>query len=64
MPFHYEHQEDHLCAKHAINNVMAILHYATVEDLDAIVASSRNIRFVSLEQGRYKGYVTSIVHAR
>jgi hypothetical protein len=33
MPFHYEHQEDHLCAKHAINNVMAILHYATVEDL-------------------------------
>jgi hypothetical protein len=61
MPFHYEHQEDHLCAKHAINNVMAILHYATVEDLDAIVASSRNTRFVSLEQGRYKGYVTSTV---
>ena len=45
----------------AINNVMAILHYATVEDLDAIVASSRNIGFASLEQGRDKGYVTSTI---
>ena len=59
IPFHYESQQDRLCAKHAINNVMAIKDFVAIQDLDDIVASPRNT--FALKQGRHIGYCTSTV---
>jgi hypothetical protein len=57
--FYYETQEDHLCAKHAINNTLALCNFATEASLNAIVAGPRN-QFGGM-QNRRTGYAVQTV---